>query len=408
MKESRLVAAQLQKRDPMAWSALLREQLTAEDVVVTAVSGKPVKFSSANGRVTRYHLALQNQTDPITFIGKQTALPEIQFYQHLATQLPHIAPPCRFIHLPEAARRGWLALEDVPNDRPPQKWDVADVERIISQLADLHATFWRQDDMLHSLGFNHFWRGETVTRDSLGSEQSVYFDEGPAAILSDHAIHHAGRLAPMLLKAANGLEVMRALGGWPGILGETHLTIAADLLDDPVPMLEPLRHLPTALLHGAPHPYHWRLTLFGDYFLVDWRKAAIGPGIWDLVTFLEQFELLYQDRNRHIMDVRPFWPMSEETMIDSYMIGMKQRLGQDYVGRAARQAIPAARCLYVLINWFTHFAEWFNDMPDMYSWQKINRRPEDELIGTTYEPIARLRPYLANVFGRFLLAYRSL
>lgn len=392
----------------MAWSMLVRHLLQAEDVVVTAVSSKPVRYPNSNGRVTRYLLALADHTDPITFIGKRASPAELRFYRHLALQMPGLAPRCHFLHEHETIGHGWLVLEDVPDQLSPSKWSVTDVEIIISRMAHLHAAYWRQPQRLRRWGFAHLWEGETFTWEELREEQAVYFEEGPAAILSEHAVQHAGRLAPVLLKAANGLAVMRALGGWPGILGETHLTIAADLLDDPVPMLEPLRHLPRTLLHGSPHPYHWRLSLFEDCYLVDWQKTVIGPSVCDLVNFLEQFDLLYLDEYRCQPQVRDCWPVSEETMVDSYMIQMKQRLGSEYHGRAVRQAIPAARCLYVLTNWFTYFADWFDEMPDMYSWQKINRRPDAELMGTPYEPIARLRPFLGKVFHRFLQAYRAL
>ena len=408
MKESSLVAAQLQKRDPTAWSALLREQLGLDDLVVTAVSSKPVRYPSSNGRVTRYVLALDNHSDPISFIGKRTTLTEINFYQEIAPQLPGLTPRCYFLHHPDRSRFGWIVLEDVPNQIPPDKWTMTDAEAVITRLAELHAGFWRADEKLADLDFPHFIQGEQYTAADLESEFAVYFEEGPAAIMSDHAIGHAGKLAPILLKAANGLEVMRALGGWPGILGETHLTIAADLLDDPVPMLEPLRQLPMTLLHGSPHSYHWHLTLFDDVNLLDWQKCVIGPGVYDLVNFLEQFELLYHHQDRCQMMVRDFWPVSEETMVDSYMLAMRQRLENRLPSRAVRLALPAARCLYVLTNWFTYFADWFDEMPDMYTWQKLNRLEDNDLAATKYHPIAQLRPYLRGVFSRFLLAYRSL
>ncbi|MBL1129989.1 MAG: hypothetical protein D8M54_16015 [Chloroflexi bacterium] len=408
MKESRMVTAQLQKRDPLAWSVLLRERLGKADVVVTAVSSKPLRFPSHHGRVSRYLLALEGHSDPITVIGKRTTPLEVQFYQHLAPQLPRLTPPCYFIHPPDDTEIGWLVLADVPNDISPERWGLEDVEAIITRLADYHAVFWGQEETLERAGLPHFLGGAPYTWEELRQEQAIYFDQGPAAMLSDHALQHAGQLAPLLLKAANGVAVMRALGGWPGILGESHLAAAADLLDDPAPMLEPLRQLPPTLLHGAPHSYHWQLSLFDDVYLLDWQKAAIGPGICDLVNFLEQFELLYADGDRCNMGVRPFWPLSEETMVDSYLIGMRARLGPTFQGRAVRQALSAARCLYVLVNWFALFAEWFAEMPNPYVWQKINTLPEDELMGSAHEPIARVRPYLQGVYGRFLQAYRSL
>jgi hypothetical protein len=244
--------------------------------------------------------------------------------------------------------------------------------------------------------------------ESLVSEQSVYFEEGPAAILSEHALSQAGQLAPLFLQAANGLVVMRDLGGWPGILGESHLTAVADLLDDPVPLLEPLRQLPFTLLHGDPNNHHWRVTVFDDQKLTGWQKAAVGPGICDLVSFIEQFSLLEVAESAAALKTRTVWPVNEETIIDGYMLALSHRLGSRANTRALRQAIPAARCLYVLTNWFPHFATWFEEMPNKYTWQKVNRMADRDFVDTPLQGFLQLRPYLSSVFERFLLAYRSL
>ena len=100
MNQSQLVAIQLQRRDPTAWTALLRECLGTDDVVVTAVSSEPMHYPSQKGKLTRFVLAIQNHYDPITIIGKQANRSEIAFYQHISTQFPTIAPRCWFIHPP--------------------------------------------------------------------------------------------------------------------------------------------------------------------------------------------------------------------------------------------------------------------------------------------------------------------
>jgi len=408
MDQSKLMAAQLQRRDPAAWTALLRRQLGAEDVVVTAVSAQPAHPVPFRSHVTRYLLALDGCTDPITLVGKRTTLKEVCFYQKLNQQLPGVAPRSYFQHEAGAGKRGWVALDDVPNQIPPEKWAAADLEILTGTLADLHAGFWGQAEMLEAEGLPWLIGDHQYSWPELKAAHPVYFAEGPGAILSEHAVERAGNLAPTLLKAANGLAVMRALNGWPGILSETHLAIAADLLDDPVPMLEPLRRLPPTLLHGAAHPYHWRATLFDDMRLLDWQQISIGPGVYDLVNFLEQFPVLYVDNGRTQMTLRAEWPVSEETIIDNYILALSQRLGTGFNSRALRQAIPAARCLQILSNWFVFFANWFDDMPDLYTWQRVNRMSNAELQETRFAPIAQYRPYLTAVFQRFLKAYRSL
>ena len=408
MKQSQVMATQLQRRDPVAWTVLLRECLGVEDILVTAVSAEPMRYPSQSSKLMRYFLALANHQDPITIIGKQTNIQEIAFYKHIAPQFHNIAPRCWFIHPPQDNEKGWILLDDVPNNITPDKWSINDVDDVIDKIAELHAAYWHQQESLQSLTISPLFQNKTYTSTQLKEAHRDLVEKGAGAFLSEHAIAASGNLAPQLLKAANGLAVMRALGGWPGIISESHLALAEDLLDDPLPMLDPLRRLPTTLLHGSPHSYHWAVTLFDDIRLLDWQKTAVGPGIIDLVNFLEQFEVLYEDQARAETKVRAEWPISEETIIDNYILGISRRLGNQFNGRLHRNAIPAARCLYTLTNWFTFFAEWADAMPDKYAWQKINRMPAEEVAGTIYEPFIAYRPYLSGVFTRFLRAYRSL
>lgn len=409
MEKSRLDVAQLQRRNPAAWTDLLHLEPELSDVVVTAVTAQPLYKTHTDHletRVVRYLLDLDGCSDPVSLIGKQTNRSELIFYRDIAAQVPDLAPRCWFTHLD--GHKGWIVMDDVPDDYPPAVWTGNDVEAIIHDLSRLHAHYWQQNSRMQSLGLGHFIGKRKYTLAELKQNHEIYFEEGPAAILSEHAIASGGELAPLLLQAANGLSVIRSLDGWPGILGESHLAAAADLLDDPLPMLQPLRDLPVTLLHGNPFSYHWRSTFLGERRLIDWQKTAVGPGICDLVNFMEQFDLLYAGSKRWPMQMRPEWPLNEETMVDSYLLSLSAKLGAEFNARAMRQAISAARCLYVIINWFPYFAGWFADMPNKYTWQKVNRMTDEQLMGTAFEPIAGFRPYLAGVFQRFLQSCRML
>jgi hypothetical protein len=409
MRQSKLLASQLQRRDPNAWTALLREQTGKDDLVVTAVSARPITPHKKNGRsMTRYLLVVAGHSDPITFLGRHIDPVEAHFYLDFAPRLPDLVPSCHFLHQATLQSSGWAVLDDPPNDILPEKWAVSDVNAILDKLSHLHGLFLDQGTELSSSGLTTMLDRKSVPWETLVADQKVYFEEGPAAVLSEHALTQAGQLAPLFLQAANGLVVMRDLGGWPSILGETHLTAIADLLDDPVPMLEPLRHLPQTLLHGDPNNSNWRLTVFEDQRLTEWQTAVIGPAVYDLVSFIEQFGLLETSEKVAGMKTRPLWPVNEETIIDTYLLALSQRMGARLNTRALRQAIPAARCLYVLTNWFPHFATWFEDMPNKFSWQKINRMPDREFEGMPLHGFMQLRPYLSGVFERFILAYRSL
>jgi hypothetical protein len=449
---------------------LLFREPSLSDLIVTGVTAEPVSCRAAasgySRRVTRYLLTLANYQEPISLIGKRTNTAESQIYRVLASRLNGLLPPHWYVYdgnepeisdveegfpsgglkaeIPQDLRHAaWLLMADVPDDYSPERWTQQDVEDIIGDLADLHAAFWDDGSpagernaaglsaLEHFIGDD----GDRYTWEQLRRAEAIYFDEGPGALFSDHALKHAGRLAPRFLRAANGLVVMRALDGWPGVLGESHLSAVADLLDDPVPMLRPLLEIPETLLHGAPHPYHWRLSLFGERRLIDWREATWGPGLLDLVYFLEQFPLLYNGpvgenpldasgraafphlsshaRNHQRWGERGIYvrgsePADEETIIDSYILAMSMRLGNRFPARLVRQAIPAARCLHVLSQWFPLFATWFSDMPNKYTWQRANRMSDAELSSTFLWPIVGYRRYLAGVFTRFLQAYRSL
>lgn len=420
---------QLQRRDPVAWSALLARTPEMGDVIVTAVVAESLPSSSlvlagrateTSGNVRRYVLTLAGCSDPISFIAKQTNAAEALIYRLYGDPPGTALPTCRYVHLD--GDDSWVILDDVPNHFPPPAWAPSHVDDVVETLARIHAAHWNQDAVdldgdwgVSELLIPHFLRraGGPYSWEELRRGETALFEEGPAAVLSRHAVRNAGRLAPLFLRAANGLVVMRDLGGWPGVLGESQLAAAADLLDDPVPMLSPLLDLPVTLLNGSPHPGHWRLTLFGERYLIDWGKTQIGPGVLDLMAFLEGFPLLFEPPpggagGEPRLRLREMTPLIEETIIDTYLLTLSDELGGRSPARAFRAALPAARCLHVLLTWFPFFATWANDMPDRYVWQRVNRLSETEIGRYHDAPTAGMRLYLAGVFDRFLRACRSL
>jgi hypothetical protein len=176
-------------------------------------------------------------------------------------------------------------------------------------------------------------------------------------------------------------------------------------------MLAPLLDLPETLLHGDPHPGHWRLTLFDERFLVDWSAAQVGPGILDLVAFLEGYPLLIdQDPAGHgpRLRLREMSLLVEQTIVDTYLLTLAAELGRRVPARSIRAALPAARCLHVLTTWLPFFADWTDDLPDKYVWQRVNRLEDAEIESVQVAPSAAIRRYLSGVFERFLFAYRAL
>lgn len=413
MNESRVHVAQLQRRDPQAWTAVLDAHDDVGDVAVTAVTAVPLRDERREDefspRVTRYLLSLAGESDPISFIGKTTAAEEARFYRDLASELPFIAPRCWFSHVDENG--GWVILEDVPNHVADGRWTPLDVDTLLRDMARLHFAYWDQDDLpVHYPWLPHFIGRERITYSwpQLRREQAIYFEEGPGALISDHALAHLGYLAPKFVEAANGLAVMRALGGWPGVINESHLSAAADLLDDPLPILEPLLRLPHTLLHGDVAKRHWHLTLFEQQRLVDWEHVSLGPAICDLMSFQEQISLQFVSGGRDFILAEGLPPVTEETIIDGYLLAMKAELGPRFDARQMRLAIPAARCLQIITTCFPFFANWFSRLPDKYTWQRINRLSESQTARPASIPLMGLKPVMRDIFRRFLQAYRML
>lgn len=397
---------QLQQLDPAAWTAVLGQRPATREVIATRVSHE-VLGSGRN--VVRYCVSLADYSDPATFIGKRTNAAEALFYRELASEISPLTPHCWFSYV--RGQQGWIVLDETYGNYTPQSWTHHDVEMVLDDLAALHSEYWEQEGFLRLLGwlpqrFGLSQVNETTLQQAAQIADYSYLTSQGASI-SEHAIRAAGHLSPLLIRASAGLDMLREWGGWPMVLGEKHLRAAAELLDDPVPMLQPLRELPMTLLHGNPAAPNWRLSLFQERHLLDWQNLVIGPAVCDLVSFMEQFELVRDEGGN--WQRRLVCPASEETMIDGYLLSMSRRLGRSFNSRLLRQSLPAARCLYVMTSWLPCFADWFQRLPSgRHAWQKINRMSDEQLVEAGYGRLANLRPYLAGVFDRFLGAYRAL
>lgn len=425
---------QLRRRDPAAWTALLNGSPETDDVIVTAVTAEPLSSLSVipPGRVAsepahnirRYILTLADTSDPISFIAKQTNTAEATLYELYGRPPATAMPACHYVH--HDGDESFVILDDVPDNFPPATWTPRQLDEVVAMLARFHAAHWdphwghadrRSDDWpAAESAIPHFHRLPDGEQQPGASGAAIVPDFSPGGdYLSGHSLRAAGRLAPLFVRAAAGLAVMRGLHGWPGVLGESQMAAVADLLDDPVPMLRTLLELPVTLLHGSPHPCHWRLTLFDEQYLIDWGEVQEGPGILDLMAFIEGYPLV-QERPADgrsvsgdpVLRLRSMTPLVEETIVDTYLLTLATELGGRTESRAFREALPAARCLHVILTWFPFFATWATDLPDPYFWQHVNRLNDTELGRYRDAPTAGMRHYLAGVFDRFLRAYRNL
>lgn len=387
---------QLQNLDPAGWTELLALDEATRGAVVTSVDAERME----EGRhLIRYWLTLAGHEEPVTFVGKKTTAAEALFYSTLAPELPRLAGHGRFTDVLGAG--GWVIMDDVPQDRPVLRWSPDSQESAVRGLAHLHATFWDQESFLQRYSWLPHYRTSDASVASLRYELKV------ATLVSDHAVRSAGRFATPLLRAGTGLRALERLDEWPQVFDERHRQAIADLLDDPLPMLQPLRELPPTLLHGNVLPHHWHLTLFGGVHLFDWQSLYVGPAPLDLVQYLESID--YMRARNSLWPSRRDQQLFDETSIDSYLLAMSQELDQRFSARDVRQAIGAARCLYLLTRWLPFMADWEEKLhQNGPPWSKLREMDEEALRSAGRGQMAETRAYLQQVFNRLLLAYRTL
>jgi len=411
---------ELRRLNPVAWTGLLAKEIDQESIVVTAVEREPYGDDS---HTYRYLLILDGYLEPISFLGKETNKEEAQFYRHIAVDMPEIAPKCWLAHVEE--NKNWIVLQEPFNKFIPELWTTDDIEKIIGQMVQLHASYWQKESELRRYGFRQLLgqddpasrkKSEEIPDESRKRSdlQPVSYQHrignwqwGDQGLLSEHAILNAGNLLPKLKVASESLERIIGRGGWPGVFEESHWQAAAELLDDPLPMLYPLRQLPETFINGAISPESWHLDLFGSIELTNWRQSKIGPSVYDLVTFIEQIKLKIE--NDGSFSTRKSWPVSEETMVDSYILAMGKRLGSGFSPAATRQSLPAASCLFILTTCLPRLADLLDEQAgESASGQRLiaDSLDEEKSIGNSLE--VGSSPYWINQFQRFLDNYRIL
>lgn len=392
---------ELISRDPAAWTTILQQRADTRAVSVTHVSAAALGHG-----LIRFSLKLAGQSDPITLIGKRTNATEAAFYRDLGPRLGFLTAPCWYSYVGE--ERGWVVIEDVPDNRPPEKWGDRDVERVVANLAALHIAHWNRPTELRSYAWLPWFLWSTTPHETWSPlADNVRLRRPAAELVSPHAIATAGPLTLEFYRAATCLATLQKLGGWPGVIDQSFLDAVADLLDDPVPMLYPLRSLPSTLLHGEPAPRHWRLTLFGDCNLLDWQGVSIGPSVCDLVSFVENVEqvntLAVGEQPREVTQLRM------ETLVDGYLLRMYEALWPLFNPRELRKALPAAQCLYVLTQWLPLFSHWFDPLAEEDATLAGSGRISDQsLLEAGCIAAVRHRPYLAELVQRFMQAFRAL
>ncbi len=179
-------------------------------------------------------------------------LREVSFYRTLADQLP-VRVPRLFASHPDG---DWLILEMLPLDRKPESWKADDYILATDQMVALHDRFW-----------------------GLGSDLTVYpWLARPLATDFDIYIQAATSGVQKLVDT----PVSNLLTRDPKVI-----PMVRRLVEHADKIAETLRTAPATLLHGDYWPGNITLSVENIFFIYDWQQASIGPGILDLLHFVQ-------------------------------------------------------------------------------------------------------------------------
>jgi hypothetical protein len=209
---------------------------------------------------------------------------EVGVYHSLARHLPLALPS-----LVAAAPSGdWLILELIHQVRRPEQWSADDYRQAVTGLAELHERFW-----------------------DLGEDLQV-FPWLSQPLQADFDVHVAA--------AAKAIDRVRDQGE-PRPLAEAprRMALLASLISQAERVAAPLRRQPNTLLHGDYWPGNIAIAAEGNQIVFDWQQCAVGPGVVDLLTF---------------MNLSSWWfgplPLTLESMVALYRQEMKERLGVEW------------------------------------------------------------------------------
>ncbi len=179
-------------------------------------------------------------------------LREVSVYRYLADQLPLRVPQLVAAHpLGE-----WLVLKLLSEGREPGAWTADDYLLAVDQLNTLHDRFW-----------------------GLGEDLTIY-NWLARPLDSDFEIYvKAAAKGVQTIVEAPDSPLVRRDPDLPQLFG--HLVLHADRI------AAILREAPATLIHGEYWPGNIHLHLDGSLTVYDWQHAGIGPGVLDLVTFLQ-------------------------------------------------------------------------------------------------------------------------
>jgi hypothetical protein len=208
-------------------------------------------------------------------------LREVGFYQKLAQHLPLETPRL----IAGSSVGDWLLLQALAPMADPEAWTSGDYQSAIENLTQLHARFWNLEADLAAFP----WLSRPLT--------------------ADFGVH--------VTAAANAIEHM-VHEGHPGLLTEVpeRMRVLAALTMEADRVVEPLRSQPSTLLHGDYWPGNIAILEGRRQVVYDWQLAGIGPGVIDLLVFINKSEWWFD----HM-------PVERGDIVEVYQRGIEREIG---------------------------------------------------------------------------------
>ena len=218
---------------------------------------------------------------------------EAGIYRSLSIQLP-MPTPALIAADPGGA---WLVIEAVKPQTGLAPWTADEYLQAVALLARLHERFWGLADDLSA----YPWLARPLTLDC---EIHVY-------------------------AAAQALgEIVRQ--EWPPLIALSLQTLGTlgQIISQAEQVVAPLRAMPFTLLHGDFWAGNIGRDEDGDWVVLDWQLAGLGPGVLDLVVFLQTSQWLPRAASEPgIFAAPPELPLTPAKLISRYRREIARLLG---------------------------------------------------------------------------------
>ncbi len=216
------------------------------------IRGLSATCKGKGGSEETFHLVLKEPQGTTRTGTAGVGLREVSVYRVMSEQIPVPVPQLLAAH----ALGDWLVLKLLPPGKEPSQWTAAEYLLAIQNLVALHDKFWNLDADLSI----YTWLARP-----LDSDFDIY-----VRAAANGVGHMVDDPPPALF--ARDPQLANLFG---------RLVLHADKL------VAPLHKTPGTLIHGDFWPGNLHIDLQGTLTALDWQQAGIGPGILDLVTFLQ-------------------------------------------------------------------------------------------------------------------------